>query len=90
MLTMEILNLLQWPAMVVTVTAAWLVASSSKRKRHWGFWIYLLSNLLWVAWGWHAQAYALIALQFCLAAMNIRGAHKTGTATEETGAPQGD
>ncbi|WP_431099115.1 hypothetical protein [Polaromonas aquatica] len=79
MLTMEILNLLQWPAMAVTVTAAWLVGSNSKRKRHWGFWVYLLSNLLWVAWGWHAQAYALIALQFCLAAMNIRGARKTDT-----------
>jgi hypothetical protein len=87
---MEILNLLQWPAMVVTVTAAWLVASSHKRKRHWGFWVYLLSNLLWVAWGFHAQAYALIALQFCLAAMNIRGAHKTETATGEAGKPQKD
>lgn len=76
---MEILNLLQWPAMVVTVTAAWLVASNSKGKRHWGFWVYLFSNLLWVIWGWHAQAYALIALQFCLAAMNIRGARKTDT-----------
>ena len=74
---MEILNLLQWPAMAVTVTAAWLVAANSKRKRHWGFWVYLLSNLLWVIWGWQAQAYALISLQFCLAAMNIRGARKT-------------
>jgi hypothetical protein len=73
----EVLSLLQWPAMAVTVTAAWLVASSHKHKRHWGFWVYLLSNLLWVAWGLHAQAYALIALQFCLAAMNIRGARKT-------------
>jgi hypothetical protein len=73
----DILSQLQWPAMAVTVTAAWLVASSHKRKRHWGFWLYLLSNLLWVAWGLYAHAYALIALQFCLAAMNIRGARKT-------------
>jgi hypothetical protein len=88
--TMEILSLLQWPAMAVTVTAAWLVASRHERKRHWGFWVYLLSNLLWVSWGWHVQAYALIALQFCLAAMNIRGARKTETPTGEASAHQKD
>jgi hypothetical protein len=77
---MDVLNLLQWPAMAVTVMAAWLVASSHKRKRHWGFWLYMVSNVLWVAWGLYSHAYALIALQFCLAAMNIRGARKTETA----------
>jgi len=67
---------LQWPAMAVTVLAAWLVASSSERKRGWGFWCFLLSNALWIAWGLHAQAYALITLQVCLGVMNIRGARK--------------
>ncbi|WP_411880044.1 hypothetical protein [Polaromonas sp. YR568] len=66
--------------MAITVMAAWLVASSHKRKRHWGFWLYMGSNVLWVAWGLYSHAYALIALQFCLAAMNIRGARKTETA----------
>ena len=46
-----------------------------------GFWIFLLSNVLWVAWGIYANAYALIALQVCLAALNIRGVKKT---TEES------
>lgn len=41
-------------------------------RRQLGFWCFLLSNVLWVAWGWHANAYALIALQFAPAAMNIR------------------
>ena len=67
---------LQWPAMLLTVAAAWLVASRSERKRHVGFWVFLLGNLLWVVWGWQAAAYALICLQFCLAAMNIRGVSK--------------
>ena len=71
------MSFLQWPAMAVTVMAAWLVASSHKRKRHWGFWLYMVSNVLWVAWGLYSHAYALIALQFCLAAMNIRGLFKT-------------
>lgn len=87
---MDVLSFLQWPAMVVTVTAAWLVASSHKRKRHWGFWLYLLSNLLWVAWGLRAQAYALIALQFCLAAMNMLGARKTETTAEAAGESRKD
>ena len=62
--------------MVASVIAAWLVASSRDEKRGWGFWIFLLSNVLWVAWGIHAQAYALVALQVCLAALNIRGVKK--------------
>jgi hypothetical protein len=73
---MDILDLLQWPAMVATVAAAWLVASRSAGKRAVGFWIFLLSNVLWVAWGWHDRAYALVGLQFCLAALNVRGVYK--------------
>jgi hypothetical protein len=72
------LDLVQWPAMAVTVYAAWMVASQKEKKRNVGFWWFLLSNVLWIAWGWHAGANALIVLQVCLAAMNIRGAVKTG------------
>ena len=73
---MDILDLLQWPAMAVTVLAAWLVASRSAQKRAVGFWAFLASNVLWVAWGLHDHAYALVGLQFCLAALNIRGVYK--------------
>ena len=68
---------LQWPAMVVTIVAAWLVASRARRRRHIGFWVYFASNALWIAWGLHTQAYALVALQFALAAMNVRGERKS-------------
>jgi hypothetical protein len=71
------LDWIQWPAMVVTVAAAWYVASTQKRRRHVGFWLFIASNILWVAWGVYAHAYALIVLQVCLAAMNIRGAAKS-------------
>lgn len=67
---------LQWPAMVVTVIAAWLIASQSKRRRQTGFWIFLLSNALWVVWGLHSKAYALVVLQIALAILNVRGAKK--------------
>jgi hypothetical protein len=68
--------LIQWPAMVTTLLAAWLVASRHKRARVVGFWVFLVSNVLWIAWGWHDGAYALIALQVGLAALNIRGVRK--------------
>lgn len=73
---MDMLDLLQWPAMVTTVAAAWLVASRSPHKRAVGFWCFLASNLLWVVWGWHDRAWALVGLQFFLAALNIRGVYK--------------
>jgi hypothetical protein len=73
---MDYLDLLQWPAMVVTVAAAWLVASRSARKRAIGFWCFLASNVLWVVWGFHDGAWALVGLQFCLAALNFRGVYK--------------
>jgi len=73
---MDITNLLQWPAMVATLFAAWLVASTSAGKRNVGFWVFLCSNVLWIIWGIHAGAHALVALQIGLAAMNIRGAMK--------------
>ena len=73
---MDIVDLVQWPAMAATVAAAWLVASRTARRRAIGFWVFLASNVLWVLWGLHDHAYALVGLQFCLAAMNIRGVYK--------------
>lgn len=68
------LDAVQWPAMAVTLLASWLVASKGRRRREWGFWCFMASNLLWTVWGWHDGAYALIALQVGLFAMNLRGA----------------
>lgn len=73
------IDLLQWPAMVITVTAAWLIASRSAKKRVWGFWAFLASNVAWIAWGLHARAWALIVLQVALATLNIRGVKKNET-----------
>jgi hypothetical protein len=74
---MPSLNFVQWPAMLVTVAAAWYVASKHKQRRRLGFWLFLASNALWIVWGVYAHAFALITLQLCLAAMNIRGAKKS-------------
>ena len=78
--------------MAVTLLATVLVASPDAKRRKAGFWIFLVSNVLWVAWGLGAHAYALIALQFGLAALNVRGAVKARRAAAEQGADelQGD
>ena len=71
------MNLLQWPAMALTLAASYLVASARKDRRNLGFWIFLASTALWVAWGIQARAYALVVLQVGLVAMNVRGMMKT-------------
>jgi len=70
------LDAVQWPAMAVTLLAAWLVASRDKHRREIGFWIFIASNLMWIVWAWHTKAWALIALQVGLFALNVRGAVK--------------
>ena len=59
--------------MLVTVWASWYVGSTRKHRRKLGFWLFLLSNLLWSTWGFRAHAYALIVLQLFLIVMNVRG-----------------
>lgn len=71
------LDLVQWPAMVATVLAAWLVASNRQGRRNVGFWVFLTSNVLWLVWGVHDGAWALVTLQIALALLNIRGVRKT-------------
>ncbi|KAF7964034.1 amino acid transporter [Cupriavidus sp. UYMU48A] len=70
------LQAMQWPAMVATVIATWLVGSRSSARRRAGFWIFLASNILWIAWGWQGDAYALMLLQVALVGMNVRGMRK--------------
>jgi hypothetical protein len=70
------LDLIQWPAMLATIAAAWCVTSTARARRKLGFWLFLVSNVLWVTWGLSAHAYALVLLQACLALINIRGERK--------------
>lgn len=69
----EWIEWIQWPAMLVTLYASYLVGSKRSDRRIWGFCMFILSNILWVTWGWHDEAWALIALQAGLFTMNVRG-----------------
>lgn len=69
----DYLHELQWPAMLVTVLVAWLIASQSRHKREVGFWFFLLSNVFWIIWGWYSPASVLVTLQLALAFLNFHG-----------------
>ena len=70
------IDFVQWPAMAVSLYAAYLVGSKKAGKRIFGFWMFILSNVLWIIWGVHDEAWALISLQVALMAMNARGIFK--------------
>jgi hypothetical protein len=72
---MDYIDLVQWPAMILTAAAAWLVGSLSKitQRRLLGL---SREQCPWVIWSVYARAYALIVLQVVLAALNIRGVQK--------------
>lgn len=72
----EFIDFLQWPAMLVTLFAAYLIGSQRAERRVFGFSMFILSNVLWIVWGIHDEAWALIVLQAALMAMNIRGIFK--------------
>lgn len=59
--------------MAVSLIAAYLVGAKRAERRILGFWTFIFSNVLWIIWGWHDEAWALIALQVALLAMNVRG-----------------
>ena len=72
----DYIDLVQWPAMMVTVIAAWFMGSQQPRRRMLAFWGFISSNALWVMWGLYAGAYGLIVLECVLLGMNARGFKK--------------
>lgn len=87
------IELLEWPAMAVTVLAAWCIGSHRPGRRMVGFCCFIASNLLWSVWGWQAEAWALIVLQVVLFLMNLRGWRKnknTSKSSEGGSYPPGE
>ncbi|WP_426113569.1 hypothetical protein [Massilia sp. PWRC2] len=80
------IDLLQWPAMAVTLLAAFLVGSNHQGRRIGGFAAFVVSNVLWISWGLHDGAWALIALQAGLFLTNLRGIRKSGQGQASTAA----
>jgi hypothetical protein len=71
-----IVDNLEWPAMAVSLVAAWWMGSTHAGKRVVAFWLLIAGNLMWIAWGWGDGAWALIALNVGLMGLNVRGIAK--------------
>ena len=80
---MDWIDIIQWPAMAATLLGAWLLASDQARTRIIGFAVFCLSNVMWVIWGWHDQAWALVSLQVGLFFLNSRGIKRNNEELEE-------
>jgi len=72
---MRWIDALQWPAMG-HYCPGWACSLSEKIQAELGILAFPPGNVLWIAWGLHDRAYALIFLQVCLAFLNIRGTVK--------------
>ena len=72
----DYLAYLEWPAMAITLAAAWWMASTKPQKRIVAFGMLIVGNLMWIGWGWGDEAWALIALNAGLLALNIRAIMK--------------
>ena len=77
--TMDFVELLQWPAMAITVLAAWFMGSIRAKRRAVAFWCFTAGNAIWVVWGLSHAAYGLITLEVIMALMNMRGLKKNLT-----------
>ncbi len=79
----EILAMLEWPAMAISLVAAYLLGSIHATKRIVAFVMLIIGNLMWIGWGWGDEAWALIALNVGLLALNVRGIFKNEEAKKE-------
>ena len=59
--------------MAVSLISAWWMGSKKPEKRIVAFCLLIAGNLMWIAWGWGDEAWALIALNVGLMALNVRG-----------------
>lgn len=72
----EFVSLLEWPAMAMSLVAAYLLASQRPDRRMVAFWAFIAGNVMWITWGWQEDAWALIGLNAGLIALNVRGIFK--------------
>jgi hypothetical protein len=67
------IDLLQWPGMVLGLLGAVLVASGQARVRRAGFAVWLVSNGCWIVWALHAQAWGLLGMQVFFSVTSVMG-----------------
>lgn len=77
------LDLLQWPGMAFGLLGAPLVASAQAKIRRLGFGVWLVSNVAWIVWSIHSQAWGLLAMQAVFCGTSIQGWFNNGPNRQE-------
>lgn len=67
------LDLLQWPGMALGLAGAVLVARRTNRARRWGFGLWIVSNVCWIAFSAGAQTWGLLIMQTAFMATSCMG-----------------
>lgn len=67
------IDLLQWPALVLSIIGAWLVGGRRANQRLAGFLLFLASNVLWSLWGLGIAAWGVVITQAFFTWTSIRG-----------------
>ena len=80
----DFFSMLQWPAMAISLASAYWMGSTKAKKRIVAFIMLIVGNLMWIAWGWGEQAWALIALNVGLMALNVRAIFKNEEELKQT------
>jgi hypothetical protein len=77
----DLLLLLQWPGTILGIAGAPLVALKSWRLRYWGFVVWLVSDVCWLAYGVEAHVvglaitYAIFTVTASVGVWNNRRPH---------------
>lgn len=58
-----LLHFLQWPALVLAIAGAPLVASGIQRRVYVGFTLWLASNLCWIVWALSTATWSVLLMQ---------------------------
>lgn len=66
---------LEYPACALSILGALLVSSRGSRQRRIGFGIWILSNLLLIAWAGNQSACGMLAMYVFFLGTSLRGWH---------------
>ncbi len=68
-----ILFLSQYPALITGIIGAYFVSSTTSKKRYWGFFLWIISDICWALFGLSASGYGLVIMQLIFIFTSSRG-----------------
>ncbi len=69
----DVLLWCQWPGCVLGIIGAVYATGTTNQQRYFGFFLWVLSDLFWLAYGWEAAAYGVLASFAYFTLTSLRG-----------------